>query len=84
VQEAAVIGIPDGYRGETVKAYVVLKEGMTTTAEEPVDFRRRHLAGCKVPTAVEFRKGLPKSTVGKVLRRELVSKQSRASGAPDS
>jgi long-chain acyl-CoA synthetase len=71
VQEAGVIGLPDEYRGETVKAFVVLKEGMTTTEQEIIDFCREHLAKYKVPAAVEFRTELPKSTVGKVLRREL-------------
>jgi long-chain acyl-CoA synthetase len=72
VQEAGVIGLPDEYRGETVKAFVVLKEGMTASEQEIIDFCREHLAKYKVPTAVEFRTELPKSTVGKVLRRELV------------
>jgi long-chain acyl-CoA synthetase len=71
VQEAGVIGLPDEYRGETVKAFVVLKEGMTATEQEIIDFCREHLAKYKVPAAVEFRTELPKSTVGKVLRREL-------------
>jgi long-chain acyl-CoA synthetase len=71
VQEAGVIGLADEYRGETVKAFVVLKEGMTATEQEIIDFCREHLAKYKVPAAVEFRTELPKSTVGKVLRREL-------------
>lgn len=71
VQEAGVIGLPDEYRGETVKAFIVLKEGMTTSEQEIIGFCREHLAKYKVPTAVEFRTELPKSTVGKVLRREL-------------
>jgi long-chain acyl-CoA synthetase len=74
VQEAAVVGIPDEYRGETVKAFVVLKEGMVATQEEIVTFCGEHLAKYKVPTVVEFRTDLPKSTVGKVLRRELMGK----------
>jgi long-chain acyl-CoA synthetase len=72
VQEAAVAGIPDEYRGETVRAFVVLREGMAATEQELIDFCGEHLARYKVPTAVEFRSELPKSTVGKVLRRELV------------
>jgi long-chain acyl-CoA synthetase len=71
VQEAGVIGLPDEYRGETVKAFVVLKEGMTASEQEIIDFCREQLAKYKVPTAVEFRTELPRSTVGKVLRREL-------------
>ena len=78
VHEAAVVGIRDTYRGETVKAFVVLKEGMAATEEELVAFCREHLAKYKVPTAVEFRTELPKSTVGKVLRRELAKMQTDA------
>jgi long-chain acyl-CoA synthetase len=71
VQEAGVIGIPDEYRGETVKAFVVLKEGMDASEEEIIAFCREHLAKYKVPTSVEFRSELPVSAIGKVLRREL-------------
>jgi long-chain acyl-CoA synthetase len=71
VGQVGVIGIPDEYRGETVKAFVVLKEGATATAEELIAFCGEHLAKYKVPTAVEFRSELPTSAVGKVLRREL-------------
>ena len=73
VQDAAVVGVPDEYRGETVKAFVVLKKGMTATEEEVITFCREHLAKYKVPTVVKFRSELPKSAVGKVLRRELVA-----------
>jgi len=68
-----VAGIPDAYRGETVKAFVVLKQDASATDAEIIAFCRDRLASYKVPTAVEFRQDLPKSTVGKVLRRELVS-----------
>jgi len=71
VEEAAVVGIPDQYRGETVRAFVVLKEGATATEEEIITFCREHLASYKAPSSVAFRSELPKSTVGKVLRREL-------------
>jgi long-chain acyl-CoA synthetase len=71
VQEAAVTGVPDEYRGETVKAFVVLKEGAQAEEDEIIAFCRERLAGYKVPRNVEFRQSLPKSTVGKVLRREL-------------
>jgi long-chain acyl-CoA synthetase len=74
VQEAAVVGTPDEYRGETVRAFVVLMEGTAATEEEIIAFCRDRLARYKVPTAVEFRAELPKSTVGKVLRRELAAK----------
>jgi long-chain acyl-CoA synthetase len=72
VHEAAVVGIPDEYRGETVKAFVVLRQHASANEEEIIAFCRERLANYKVPTAVEFQQELPKSTVGKVLRRELV------------
>src|SRR5438445_2772383 len=71
VAEAAAIGIPDPYRGETVKAFVVLKTGAAATADEIIAFCKDRLAPFKVPKAIEFAKDLPKSLVGKVLRREL-------------
>jgi long-chain acyl-CoA synthetase len=71
VKEAAVIGVPHEKRGETVKAFVVLKEGMSTTAEEIILFCRDHLAPYKIPRIVAFREDLPKSLIGKVLRRKL-------------
>jgi long-chain acyl-CoA synthetase len=72
VLEVGVAGIPDAYRGETVKAWVVVKPGETLTEEEIKEFCRDHLAKYKVPTHIEFRDELPKTTVGKILRRELV------------
>jgi long-chain acyl-CoA synthetase len=71
IQEAVVIGIPDAYRGESVKAFVVLKPGTSPSAEEIAGFCRERLAAYKVPRVVEFRDSLPKSGVGKYLRREL-------------
>ena len=71
VKEAAVIGVPDEKRGETVKAFVVLKEGETATEEEIINFCRENIAVYKAPRIIEFREDLPKSMVGKVLRREL-------------
>lgn len=71
VQEAVVIGVPDQYRGETVKAFIVLKSEKTVTTEEMITYCRAHLASYKVPTQVEFRKELPKTNVGKILRRAL-------------
>jgi long-chain acyl-CoA synthetase len=64
--------VPDAYRGETVKAFVVLKEGAHTSEQEIIAYCRQHLAAFKAPRAVEFRASLPKSAVGKVLRRVLV------------
>jgi long-chain acyl-CoA synthetase len=71
IKEVAVIGIPDPKRGETVKAFIVLKEGETTTEEEIIEFSRQQLAAYKVPRVIEFRDDLPKSMIGKILRREL-------------
>jgi long-chain acyl-CoA synthetase len=71
VSEAVSVGIPDEYRGETVKAYVVLKPGQTATEQEIVDFCKQKLAAYKVPKLVEFREALPKSAVGKILRKIL-------------
>ncbi len=71
VLEAAVIGIPDPYRGETVKAFVVLKKDQKATEKEILDFCRKNLAAYKVPTHIEFKDQLPKTLVGKVLRRVL-------------
>jgi long-chain acyl-CoA synthetase len=75
VQEAVVAGIPDPYRGETVKAFVVQKSGVNATAEELTSFCKIHMASFKVPTQIEFRMELPKSLVGKVLRRVLVEEE---------
>ncbi|MBN1574209.1 MAG: long-chain fatty acid--CoA ligase [Deltaproteobacteria bacterium] len=71
VVEACTIGVPHEYRGETVKAYVVLKEGETATEEEMIDYCKEKLAKYKVPKLIEFTDSLPKSAVGKILRKEL-------------
>jgi len=71
VGEAAAIGVPDPYRGETVKAFVVLKAGKTATEADIIAFCKERLAPFKVPKAVEFATALPMSLVGKVLRRQL-------------
>jgi long-chain acyl-CoA synthetase len=75
VKEAVVAGVPDAYRGETVKAYVVLKDGVTATEEEIIQFCTENMAKYKVPKIVEFRDELPKTIVGKILRRELVEEE---------
>ncbi|HLF75065.1 MAG TPA: long-chain fatty acid--CoA ligase [Anaerolineales bacterium] len=72
VLEVGVAGIPDPYRGETVKAWIVLKPGEAVTEDELKAFCKERLAAYKVPTHYEFRSELPKTTVGKILRRELV------------
>ncbi|MET3196341.1 long-chain-fatty-acid--CoA ligase [Bacillus sp. OAE603] len=75
VQETVVIGVPDPYRGETVKAFIVLKEGKTVTENELDEFSRKYLAAYKVPRQYEFRKELPKTAIGKILRRQLVEEE---------
>ena len=72
VLEVGVAGVPDAYRGETVKAWVVLKTGEEVTEEEIKQWCKDRIAKFKVPTLVEFRTELPKTMVGKILRRELV------------
>lgn len=71
VAEGVTVGIPDPYRGETVKVYIVLKPGQTATEQEIIDFCKTKLAPYKVPKLVEFREALPKSAVGKILRKIL-------------
>ncbi|MGI8315895.1 long-chain-fatty-acid--CoA ligase [Halobacillus mangrovi] len=71
VQEAVVVGVPDEYRGETVCAVIVLKDGKTATEEELIAYCRENMASYKVPRIVEFESELPKSSVGKILRRKI-------------
>jgi len=71
VAEAVTVGIPDDYRGETVKAFIVLRPGETATDKEIAEFCRTKLAAYKVPKQVEFRESIPKSAVGKILRKIL-------------
>ncbi len=71
VKEAVSVGIPSETRGEVIKAYVVVRDGESLTKAEIVSFCREKLAGFKVPKKVEFRDELPKTIVGKVLRRAL-------------
>jgi long-chain acyl-CoA synthetase len=77
VLEAAVVGIPDPYRGETVKAFVVLKNDKKLTEEELNEHCRKRLASYKVPRIYEVRKELPKTAVGKILRRVLVDEEKK-------
>jgi long-chain acyl-CoA synthetase len=81
VKEAVVAGIPDPYRGETVKAYIILKDGETATQEEIIAFCKERIAKYKVPTSVEFRTQLPKTIVGKILRRMLVDEEKKKMAA---
>lgn len=75
ILEAAVVGLPDPYRGEIVKAYLVLREGETMTEEEVINYCEQNLARYKVPRQAEFKEDLPKSLVGKVLKRLLLKEE---------
>jgi len=75
VAEAVAIGVADEYRGEAVKACVVRRSGASTTEEDVLAFCKERLAAYKTPKAVEFREELPKSAVGKLLRRVLVDEE---------
>ena len=77
VQEACVIGAPDGYRGETVKALVVLKKNAQAKPEDITGWARDKMAAYKVPRVVEFVEQLPKTPTGKILWRELQEKERR-------
>jgi long-chain acyl-CoA synthetase len=71
VKDVVVVGLPEEFKGEKIKAYIILKEGMTATAAELIQYCREQLSKFKVPKEIEFRKELPKTLVGKVLRRVL-------------
>ncbi|MGZ3537187.1 MAG: long-chain-fatty-acid--CoA ligase [Thermodesulfobacteriota bacterium] len=79
IQEACALGVPDPYRGETVKAFVVLKEKEQATPEEIIEYCQKNMAKYKVPTTVEFRQELPKSNIGKVLRKILREEEMKES-----
>jgi long-chain acyl-CoA synthetase len=76
ILEACTVGVSDAYRGETVKAFVVVKQGETLTEQEIIDFCKERLAPYKVPKIIAFIDELPKSAVGKVLRRKLKESES--------
>jgi long-chain acyl-CoA synthetase len=82
VLEAAVVGMPDEYRGETVRAFIVAKPGEQLTAAELDKWCHERLAAYKVPKEYEFRDSLPKTLVGKVLRRALREEALAQAGAP--
>jgi long-chain acyl-CoA synthetase len=82
VLEAAAVGVPHPSKGEVVKAFVVLRPGMTATAQEIVDHCRANLTPYKVPVEVAFRDALPKTLIGKVLRRQLVEAQPEITEPP--
>ncbi|MEK6683857.1 MAG: long-chain fatty acid--CoA ligase [Nitrospirota bacterium] len=80
IQEAVVVGIPDTFSVEVIKAYVVLRDREHATAEEIIDYCNKELAKFKVPKWIEFRKELPKTMVGKVLRRVLLEEEKKKKG----
>jgi long-chain acyl-CoA synthetase len=83
VMEVGVAGVPDPLKGEVAKAWVVLKAGQTATEDELRSYCRERLAPYKVPAAVEFRRDLPKTMVGKILRRALAADEAaRAATSP--
>jgi long-chain acyl-CoA synthetase len=82
VMEVSVAGIPDIAKGEVPKAWVVLKAGAAATEAELRTYCREKLAPYKVPAKVEFRKDLPKTMVGKVLRRLLVAEETASPSTP--
>ncbi len=71
VMEAVTVGVPHEYRGETVKAFIVPKPGENLSEEEVIAYCKKNLAAYKVPKIIEFRDELPKTAVGKILRKEL-------------
>jgi long-chain acyl-CoA synthetase len=81
VKEAVCYGVPDPYRGQTVKVAIVLKEGESATEEEIIEFCRSRLARYKIPKLIEFRDSLPKSLIGKVLRRVLMEEEEKKTKA---
>ena len=86
VLDAVSVGIPHPTRGEAIKAYIVLKPGVTMEKHEILKFCRQQLANYKVPREVEFRDSLPKTMVGKTLRRALRAEEEaklRAAGLMD-
>ncbi len=77
VKDAVVVGLPESFSVEVIKAYIVLKEGELATPQEIIGYCAKELAKYKVPKFVEFRQALPKTMVGKVLRRELLEEELR-------
>jgi long-chain acyl-CoA synthetase len=80
VREAAVVGVPDEYRGETVKAFVSLRPGSSVTAEDLITFTRERMAAYNYPRQIEFLDEIPKTVTGKLLRRELRAREQGTAG----
>ena len=75
IQEAVAVGIPDEHWGEAVKVYIVLKDGQSASEQEILDYCHARMARYKVPKYVEFRQELPKTLIGKFLRRKLLEEE---------
>jgi long-chain acyl-CoA synthetase len=82
VEDAAVVGIPHEYKGEEIKAFVVLKEGEEAEAYEIIEYLRDRLARFKTPSSVEFVDSLPKNVMGKLMRRLLLEKEMKKNAEP--
>ena len=84
IAEACIISAPDPYRGETVKAVVVLREGQEqqVSAQDIIDWSRRHMAAYKYPRLVQFVRELPKTATGKIAWRQLQEQEHAAGSAP--
>lgn len=82
IMEACTIGLPHEYRGETVKAFIVVREGQELTEEDVVAYCKENLAAYKVPKIIEFIDELPKSAVGKILRRKLKEMEMAKTDSP--
>ncbi len=80
VKEGITVGIPDAYKGEKIKVFIVLKEKESATEDEFKAYFRKHLAPYKVPSEIEFRDSLPKSAIGKILRRVLKEEEIKKMG----
>ncbi len=84
VKEGIALGIPDLYKGERIKVYLILKDGETATPEEFIAYFKERLVAYKVPAEIEFRTELPKSMIGKILRRALREEEIRKAHETDS
>jgi len=82
VLDVVAVGVPDQRWGEAVKVYIVLRPGQTATEQEILDYCHSRMARYKVPKLVEFRTQLPKSLVGKVLRRQLIAEEAARLATP--